>query len=872
MNNEEDKNFEDFQEAADVIEAEELQEGTKEAAKTVSHNEYFRQLMDKNFLEYASYVIKDRAIPNVDDGLKPVQRRILWVLHKTDEGGTKKTATIVGDVMGKYHPHGDASIKDALTVLANKEYFIKKQGNFGNIITGDGAAAPRYTECGLTQLARDVLYCDEITPMVETYDSRNLEPIVLPVKIPGLLMLGSDGIAVGMKTTILPHNFNELLKAQIAVLNGETFELYPDFLQGGVVDVSEYADGNGKVTVRAKMELDGRDIIIREIPYATDTEKLMQSIEKASEKGKIKISNINDFTNERVEIRITPTRGQDPNKTMAALYMHTNCSMPISTMMTVIKDNRPCEMSVTEVIHRNTEKLLEYLKAELEIELNRLNELFHAKTLAQIFFENRIYKRIEEVTSEEEEYREVEEGLKPFLHLARRELKKEDIDKLLALPVRRISRFDIEKNQKELQEIDRKIAEINKKLKNLKDYAIAYLNNLLEKYGPQFPRRTEIVHGFEKIDRNKVALNNIRIGWDKKEGYIGTAIKSDEPIVCNEFDHLLLIKKNGWYKIINLPSKNKEFVDKLYECRKYDPAQEFAIIYFDIKAKKYYSKRTCIDKFITDKEYMLCPANCKIEFFTPRVDAIYELIEVNKRGQEKKSEINLMEFILRTPKARGMLLTANTIKKITHVRYLTKEEIEVLQASAVAEALEDIENDKENTEVVENQSIIEENTKKEENTQKSAEPLEAEEVTITFDAVKKSKESVVAIEAAQEIIEKEAKTITETEPSQNSKVEAIEAIPVEKVEEKIIETAIVAEEEKVVEEEKLATSVEVKEEKTQELQPPVEEPFTLQSSDEIEKKKPARRPRIAPKKPAENKPDEDTPPIAQMELFQGAVS
>ena len=854
MNNEDENKIEDFREAADEIVVDELQEGTKEAAKSVSHNDFFRRLMDKNFLEYASYVIKDRAIPNVDDGLKPVQRRILWVLHKTDEGGTKKTATIVGDVMGKYHPHGDASIKDALTVLANKEYFIKKQGNFGNIITGDGAAAPRYTECGLTQLGRDVLFCDEITPMVETYDSRNMEPIVLPVKIPGLLMLGSDGIAVGMKTTILPHNFNELLKAQIAVLNGETFELYPDFLQGGIVDVSEYADGNGKVTVRAKMELDGRDIIIREIPYGTDTEKLMQSIEKAADKGKIKISNIQDFTNEVVEIRITPTRGQDPNKTMSALYMHTNCSMPISTMMTVIKDNRPCEMSITEVIHRNTEKLLFYLKAELEIELNRLNEQFHAKTLAQIFFENRIYKRIEEVTSEEEEYREVEDGLKPFLHLVRRELKREDIDKLLALPVRRISRFDIEKNQKELREIDRKIAEINKKLKNLTQHAIDYLNNLLEKYGSLFPRRTEIVHGFEKIDRQKVALNNIRIGWDKKEGYIGTAIKSDEPIVCNEFDHLLLIKKNGWYKIINLPSKNKEFVEKLYECRKYDPNQEFAIIYFDTKAKKYYSKRTCIDKFRTDNEYMLCPPNCKIEFFTPRVDAIYEVIEVNKRGQEKKSEVNLMEFTLRTPKARGMLFTANTIKKITHVRYLTAEEIAEIQARAAAE--ESAEVDAENVEeVIDNQEVATQNT--------------AEMVSVA--------EEVQEVVETQEIIMDDVSDIAEISEVAE-KVDEIAEIP------EVEDTTTVeevADEEKVIETpEKVEEKVEaVVEEKVEEIQPIAttseetskiidhEEPFTLDSSADVEKKKPTRRPRITPKKTADNKSDDDTPSIAQMELF-----
>ena len=271
---------------------EDLQEGETEAAHTVSSNEYFRKLMTKNFLEYASYVIKDRAIPDVDDGMKPVQRRILWALHKVDEGGTKKAANIVGEVMGKYHPHGDASIQDALVVLANKEYFIKKQGNFGNIISGSPAAASRYIECGLTPLAKDVLYNDDITETVDTYDGRNQEPVLLPVKIPVLLMQGSDGIAVGMATKIMPHNFNEVIKAQIAVLKNEPFELYPDFLQGGIMNVSEYDDGNGKIVIRAKIDIDGRDVVIREIPYTTTTNSLMESIDKAIDKGKIKISNI----------------------------------------------------------------------------------------------------------------------------------------------------------------------------------------------------------------------------------------------------------------------------------------------------------------------------------------------------------------------------------------------------------------------------------------------------------------------------------------------------------------------------------------------------------------------------------------------------
>lgn len=673
---------EDFNSVEQEIIKEDLQEGETEAVKSVSSNEYFRKLMTKNFLEYASYVIKDRAIPDVDDGMKPVQRRILWAMHRVDDGGTKKAAFVVGEVMGKYHPHGDASIQDALVVIANKEYFIKKQGNFGNIISGSPAAAARYIECGLTPLAKDVLFNDDITDTVDTYDGRNQEPILLPVKIPVLLMQGSDGIAVGMATKIMPHNFNEVIKAQIAVLKNEPFELYPDFLQGGIMNVSEYDDGNGKIVVRAKIDIDGRDVVIREIPYTTTTNSLMESIDKAIDKGKIKISNVIDLSAENVEIRITPMRGQDPEKVLNSLYMYTDCQVPISVNLTVIRDRRPAQMSVHEVIRRNTEKLLWYLMRELEVELTKLNETFHAKTLAQIFFENRIYKKIEECGSEEEEYREVYEGLQPFLDRTRRKVTNDDIDKLLALPVRRIARFDIEKNERELREIDERIALIKHKLKHLRSEAISYLQGLLKKYGHMYPRRTEIVMQFDKIDRRKTALNNIKIGWDRREGYIGTGIKSDDVITCNEFDHLLKVKKNGEYTVSDVPSEKKLFVDKLYECRKYDPSQEFAIIYIDTKTKKYYGKRTCIDKFIKDKKYMLCPQGCKLELLTPRPDAIYEMTESMKKG-EKKTLINLMEFPLRAPRARGFLLGSYKLEKLTHQRYLTDEELEEIRSRIV---------------------------------------------------------------------------------------------------------------------------------------------------------------------------------------------
>lgn len=666
------------------------------AARKRGTNEYFRKMMDRNFLDYASYVIGSRAIPDVDDGLKPVQRRILWALYLVYDGRTQKVANIVGNTM-HFHPHGDASIGDALVVLANKggcieqevtdrktgktrtqylntPYYIRKQGNFGNILTGSPAAAGRYTECGLTKLAYETLFNNDITEFVPNYDGREVEPVVLPAKVPSLLMLGSDGIAVGMSTTILPHNFNELLDAEIRALKGESFQLFPDFQQGGLMDASEYDDGNGRIVLRAKIDIEGRDLVIREIPASCTTESLVASIEKAAEKNKIRVSNIADFTTDHVEIRVTPTRGYDPEKTLRGLYMYTDCSVSISPKMMVICDRRPVQMSVTEVLLRNVEKLKYCLKRELELELERQYELRHAKTLAQIFFENRIYKRIEECKTQEAEYKEVLEGLAPFRDQLTRDVTNEDVDKLLALPVRRISRFDIDKNQQELREIAAKIKEIKHDLAHLVDYAIKYLTGIKEKYGSQFPRHTEIER-FEQIDRREAALNNIKIGWDRKNGYIGRAVKSDDTVVCNEFDRFLCVEKSGKYKIIPLPP-DKLFIGKLYDFRRYDEQTVFGIVYREKKSGKYYGKRSSVGGFILEKEYNFFPPGCVLELFTPRADAIYELQETNARGKTETSELNLMELPLRSAKARGVLIGSKVLAKLTHVRYLTPEELE----------------------------------------------------------------------------------------------------------------------------------------------------------------------------------------------------
>ncbi|MCP3965585.1 MAG: DNA topoisomerase IV subunit A [Lentisphaerae bacterium] len=671
---EQEFNDQELQEVAEteIVDLEELAEGESEASfdNQLGSNTFLREMMDQNFIEYASYVIKERAIPDVDDGLKPVQRRILWSLFRMNDGKFHKVANVIGHTM-QFHPHGDASIGAALVVLSNKDYFIEKQGNFGNIYTGDAASAARYIECRLSPLGLEVLFNNDITKFIDSYDGRNQEPVVLPVKIPSLLMLGAEGIAVGMSTKILPHNFSELLQAQISCLRGEPFELYPDFLQGGRIDVSEYEEGNGKILIRSKIDRDGRKLIIREIPAITTTESLIASVERAVERSKIKIASINDYTAEEVEIEIVPTRGQDPNKMLKALYAYTDCSVSVSCNMMIIKENNPVQMNVSQVVRRNTEKLLEYLKLELEIELGKLEDMFHAKTLAQIFIENRIYKLIEECDSFEKVMAAVYKGLEPFLDKLKREVVDDDIQKLLAIPIRRISLFDIRKNQKELDEILAQIDQIHKHLKRLKSFAIKYLTNLLEKYGHLFPRRTEIEE-FKKIDRAAVALNNIRIGWDRKNCYVGTAVKSDDTVLCNEYDHLLCIERKGSYKVINLV--DKLYVGRLYDFRKYDPSTEFGVIYKEKKTGKTYVKRTVIDKFITDRQYRIVPKGCRLEMLTPRADAIYEITEELKRDQ-KAVQINLKDYPLRSPKARGLLLTSRPVSKITHVRYLTEEEL-----------------------------------------------------------------------------------------------------------------------------------------------------------------------------------------------------
>jgi len=464
-------------------------------------NDGLRSLIDDNFLQYASYVIRDRAIPKLEDGLKPVQRRILHSLHEKDDGKFIKVANIVGYCM-QFHPHGDASIADALVVLTNKRYLIEGQGNFGNLYTGDRAAASRYIECRLTDLARNELFNDELTKFVPSYDGRNKEPVHLPCKLPLLLMLGAEGIAVGLSTRILPHNFIELLEAQVAILTKKPYQLFPDFLQGGLMDVSEYDHGRGKIKIRARIEhKDSKPNILRivELPVGTTTESLIGSIEDAAKKGKVKVRSISDFTSEKVEIEVKLGQGEDWQKAEQALYAFTDCEDNVSRRIIKKKNNRPVELSVEEAMESITAKLVKDLKAELDLRRKKLEKELHQKTLVQIFVENRIYKRIEECKTYDAVVKAVLSGFEPLKETLTRDITKEDVEMLLGIRIRRISLFDISKHNEDMEKISSELAEVLKHLSDVKKYTIGYVKGLIRTYKAEYPRLTELT-GFEEIN------------------------------------------------------------------------------------------------------------------------------------------------------------------------------------------------------------------------------------------------------------------------------------------------------------------------------------------------------------------------------------
>jgi topoisomerase-4 subunit A len=619
--------------------------------------------VDTGFLQYASYVIRDRAIPNLADGLKPVQRRILWSLHEKDTGRFIKVANVVGHCM-QYHPHGDASITDALVVMANKRYLIEGQGNFGNIFSGDPPAAPRYIECRLTELARTELFNDEITEFVPSYDGTNKEPVVLPSKLPLTLMLGTEGIAVGLASKILPHNFPELLEAQIAILKKQPFKCLPDFPTGGLMDAREYKDGTGSVKVRAKIKTkDESTVVIKEIPPTTTVDSLMSSIEDAVRKGKLKVKSIHDFTSEEVEIEIKCPAGVDAEKMVDALYAFTDCEVTIASRIVVIKDNRPVELSVSEVLRENTDQLVRILQRELELKEKQLQEELHFRTLERIFIEERLYKKIEQCRTNEAVFAAVYEGFKPFKKELVREVTDPDVERLLQVRIRRISLFDIHKHREEMEQVKADLAETRQHLKNLIKFAIAHLEALLAKYGPLYPRLTRSSR-HDEIDAREVAFKAFKVAYDRESGYIGHKVNGDEfKVDCTKFDKLLLVFKDGHYKVIELPEKLFVGPDLVY-CGLPERARVFTLAYADREAT--YLKRFTFGGSILDKEYFCTPPKSRILFFAPDTPEIlyirYKPAPYQKINQQT---CHPGELEVRGPKTRGRQVSIKDVSSIT---------------------------------------------------------------------------------------------------------------------------------------------------------------------------------------------------------------
>jgi topoisomerase IV subunit A len=620
-----------------------------------------KELLDRNFLEYASYVICERAIPHLDDGLKPVQRRILHSLHERDDGRFMKVANIVGHCM-QYHPHGDTSIADALVNLTNKGYLIEGQGNFGNIYTGDRAAASRYIECRLTDLARKEVFNKALTEYTPSYDGRNKEPVTLPAKLPLLLMLGAEGIAVGMSTRILPHNFPELLKAQIAILQKKPFEILPDFQQGGLMDVSEYNKGNGKIRVRACIEKrDDRTLVIIELPFGTTTESLISSIEDAVRKKKVAVRSISDFTAEKVEIELKLASGAKPDKVLKSLYAFTICENSVSSRVVVIRGNRPAEMNVDEILQENTARLKRLLQAELEHRKGCLLDDLHNKTLVQIFVENRIYKRIEECKSQETVRQAVFDGLAPFADRLRRPVTKDDVEMLLGIRIRRISLFDINKNKKDIEDILAELKQIEKNLASLVRYAVRYLKRLLKQYGDQHPRRTRTAT-FSEIEVRKLTATELEVLYDKENGYIGTAVKGQSLLQCSSLDKLFLAWKDGRYRVVTPPEKL--FVDKtLAYCEKPDRERVMTVVY--TLEQFTYIKRFRVGGTILNRDYRYAPEDAKVLLFeigTP--DEVFLKYRPAKSQRIHQQVFHPNDVAIKGVKARGNQMTAKSIARL----------------------------------------------------------------------------------------------------------------------------------------------------------------------------------------------------------------
>lgn len=629
-----------------------------------------KSVMKQNYLKYASYVILDRAIPNVIDGLKPVQRRILYMLFRMHDGKLHKVANVVGQTMS-LHPHGDAPIGEALVNLATKGYTLDTQGNFGSIFTGDPPAAARYIETRLSPLAKETLFNPDLTETVPSYDGRSNEPIVLPAKIPVVLMQGAEGIAVGMSTSILPHNFVELLEAEIAILEGRPYTVLPDFLTGGIMDASEYDKGKGKVKLRAKVEVkDQKTLAITEICHGTTTESLIRSIDEAAKKGKIKIDAINDYTAEKVEIEIKLPRGVYAEDLIDALYAYTECQVSINSILMVIKDNLPWETTVDEILELHTEKLKEYLRRELEIERDKLLERIFNKTLEQIFIENRVYKKIENISSYDKIHSVIEEGLAPFHKQLSRIPTHDDREHLLNIPIRRISRFDLDKNQEEIASTLEELDKVEKNLKNIKKFTINYLQYLIKKYGKDFPRKTQIQQ-IGQIDKRSIETRTVKVGFDQATGFVGTKVSSETFFECTNFDKILLMYKDGTYNVINIPEKQYVNSDKnkVVYAGVADKKTVISVAYKDPKTNIFYAKRFIVAQFILDKTYRYYEEGMDLQFLSTQPQNTVELQFVPKAKQKNsKQEFKFDLVLVKGVSAKGIKMAPRAVKKLVLIK------------------------------------------------------------------------------------------------------------------------------------------------------------------------------------------------------------
>jgi topoisomerase-4 subunit A len=626
------------------------------------------------FLDYASYVILERAVPAIEDGFKPVQRRIMHSLKELDDGRYNKVANVVGHTM-QYHPHGDASIADAMVQIGQKDLLIDTQGNWGNILTGDGAAASRYIEARLSKFALEVLYSPKITEWAASYDGRKNEPVNLPVKFPLLLAQGAEGIAVGLSTKVLPHNFNELIDASVKILKGKPFQIFPDFQTGGIADVSAYNDGmrGGRVRVRAKIsQLDKNTLVITEIPFSTNTGTLIDSILKANDKGKIKIKKIEDNTAAAVEILIHLFPGVSPDKTIDALFAFTACETSVAPLGCVIEDQKPRFVGVSEMLRVSTARTKDLLRQELEIQLDELEESWHFQSLERIFIENRIYRLIEEEETWEGVISAIDEGLKPHTKHLKRAVTREDIERLTEIRIKRISRFDIDKAQEKIEALEGEIAQVKHDLEHLTDFAIAYFTRLKEKYGKGRDRQTEL-RIFDDIEATKVVLRNTKLYVNREEGFIGTGLKKDEYVAdCSDIDDIIVFLRDGSMMITKVSEKTFVGKDIIHAAvfDKNDKRTIYNMVYRDGKSGPAYIKRFNVSGVTRDKPYDLTNGNkgSMVLYFSCNPNGEAEVITILLRQvgtiKKLKWDVDFAEIAIKGRASKGNTVTKYPIKKI----------------------------------------------------------------------------------------------------------------------------------------------------------------------------------------------------------------